>query len=91
MLSGKHFLLFQIFVDNLNTIKEKVLHIYVPDIRAKIMKYILQFIYSGEAKLNKEELEEFNENIKLLGMPLDHFSAPSEVRLYKGILAADNS
>lgn len=81
--------MFQIFVDNLNTLKEKVLHIHVPDIRAKIMKYILQFIYSGKAMLNKEELEEFNEDIKLLGMPLDHFSAPSEVRDYKIFLAAN--
>lgn len=63
--------------------KEKVLHIYVPDIRAKMMKHILQFIYSGKTMLSEEELQEFNEDIKLLGMPLDNFSGPSEVRNYE--------
>lgn len=59
--------------------KEKIIYIYVPDIRAKIMKYILQFIYSGKAILNEGELNEFNEDIKLLGMPLDLFQPLDDV------------
>lgn len=68
------------FIENDKTDKEKVIHVYVPDIRPRIMKHILEFVYCGKAKVSKTELSEFNEDIKLLGMPLDVFTSSNDVR-----------
>lgn len=45
------------------------------------MKLILQFIYCGKTMLNKLELKQFSESIRLVGIPLDIFTPVDERKL----------
>lgn len=70
VMGGLSKFLSNLLMQNQNESKEKVIHIYVPDIRSKIMRHILEFVYTGKAMVNREDLGEFNDDLILLGMPL---------------------